>query len=110
MVNVKHKYPSGFRCFYLSAPNLTSTSDITLAGMKFVANRTDYVGMFSTTDYFPGPSGAYSININYSQAVLCEQIPDPSYNKIPRGRSTQLAEQFLPFHAFLLVLLLLALQ
>lgn len=71
------------RCMYLSAPNLSSTSNTTFAGMNFVGNSTDYVGQFSYVDYYPTTGSVYSIGLNYSQAVICLQIPSDS-NKLKR--------------------------
>jgi hypothetical protein len=88
VVEVTLDYPDGMRCLYLSAPDLSSTSNITFAGMYFVGNNSNYVGAFHYLDFYPSPSQMYSISLNYSQAVVCSQIPSPSYNNIPRGRSS----------------------
>jgi hypothetical protein len=46
VVNVKHPSAVGLRCYYLSAPSLNSTKNITFAGMYFQGNNTNYVGQF----------------------------------------------------------------
>lgn len=83
-VDITLHYASGMRCMYLSAPNLSSTSNTTFAGMSFVGNSTEYVGQFSYVDYFPTAGSVYSIGLNYSQAVLCQQIPNSNSYKMKR--------------------------
>lgn len=39
-VEITLQYASGMRCMYLSAPSLSSTTNITFAGMNFVGNST----------------------------------------------------------------------
>ncbi len=51
VVNVKHPSQGGLRCYYLSAPSLHSTTNITFAGMYFTSNNSNYQGQFQFIDY-----------------------------------------------------------
>ena len=94
VINLKHPSTVGLRCYYLSAPSLDSTQNITFAGMYFVGNSSDYAGEFYFLDYQMNPLQIYAIELNYSQAALCEDLPSSpsSWTELLRGRSSQLGE------------------
>jgi hypothetical protein len=113
VVNIKHSYAYGYRCYYLSAPALNSTTNITFAGMYFEGNNPNYAGSFQYKDYKPSPDNVYSFELAYAQAALCQQIEAPSDSatgyEFPRGRSKNLAGSHL-FYGLLVMIVILALQ
>jgi hypothetical protein len=111
VVNVKHPSDQGLRCYYLSAPTLNATRNITFAGMYFAPNNSNYQGQFQFVDYQPTPLQVYAIALNYSQAVLCEELPSSasSWTELLRGRSSQMAEGRVAVFAALLLIVILAL-
>jgi hypothetical protein len=104
VVSIRHDYAGGLRCYYLSAPSLASTADISFAGMHFLGNSSAYAGEFAFTDYQPSGQ-TYSVKLAYAQAALCEDIPNSAYTKLNRGRSQQLSSPHLVSLAVLLFLL-----
>jgi hypothetical protein len=77
-VEVKASSNDYFECLYLSAPSLTSTTGITLAGYTFNGGSATPVGNFTTLKFY-NQNGSYFINLNYSQAALC-YITSPGKN------------------------------
>lgn len=51
VVKLSMDYSDGIRCYYLTAPNLSSTSGVSFAGMSFVGNSSDYTGQFIYYEY-----------------------------------------------------------
>lgn len=71
-VRVKLGFSEGVYCVYLKAPNLSSTSGITLGNVSFMSNQSDYAGIFASESYFfNSESGAYDIDLAHAQAVVC---------------------------------------
>ncbi len=62
---------SGLFCLYLTAPNLSSTSGVTLGGLSFIANHSAFVGNYTEHEYNVDISGQYYVPINYSQVAYC---------------------------------------
>jgi len=65
---------SGVSCIYLTAASLSSTS-VKLGNVEFVANNSNFVGNYSSFNYYPDASdGYYYVNVSYAQAVFCKSL------------------------------------
>jgi len=78
---------TGMNCVYYSADNLSSTTGGTIGGMSFAGNNSAPLGSFSNFWVTADASGLYSIPLNWSQAVLCQTVPQKEYLYFPSGRN-----------------------
>jgi hypothetical protein len=84
-VEVSMKDITGLHCIYLSAANLTSTSNFSFSGYSFEPGTAAPQGTFAPLSIMPGANGIYSVPVNYSQVVFCKTVyTGKTYRNFPR--------------------------
>ena len=70
IVVIEANYTDRIECLYLSAPSLSSTTGVTLAGFSFIGGNSTPQGNYTVIAY-DHVNYSYNIPVNYSQAVMC---------------------------------------
>ncbi len=87
-VDLKLSIATGIKCMYISANNLSDTTNINFAGLKFGPNNSFPTGTYSENLITVGANGLYSVPLNYSQIVYCKTIRTRTYRFFPKGSSS----------------------
>ncbi len=85
-VDVFLDYLGKLECIYMEAPTLASTSGITIGNISFVSNNSNFVGSYSTVDFYP-TNGVFKISIKYAQAAYCKLGQEEVYNHFNRKKT-----------------------